>query len=136
MDFPRLLCLVTFAAALAAGSSFAPASVRAQEMDFGSIGGFESMGAGTVHGGAAPKTIVDDGERHIVFLTIWDSDTDAKVFWKPLDGTAARTTVIHGTGVRAFQVDGEFKIQALGADDRAVKYDYVLLAHRGQEHGT
>jgi len=134
MNFPRLLCIAAISAVLGTALWCAPAYVRAQEMDFGNIGGFQSMGAGTVHGGAAPKTIVDDGERHVLFLTIWDSDTDTEVSWKPLDGSATRKTIIHGTGVRAFQIDGQFKIQAIGAADRSVKYDYVLLARRGSNN--
>jgi len=132
MNFSKLLCIVMIAGALAAGLCVAPARLCAQEIDFGRIGAFESMGSGTVRAGSAPKTIVDDTEQHDVFLTIWNSDTDAKVYWKPLDGTATRTTVIHGTGVRAFQTDGEFKIEAVGPDSRSVKYDYVLVALRKQ----
>ncbi len=103
---------------------------QAQEIDFSRIGAFESMGAGTVRGGSPPKTLVDDDEQHAVFLTIWDSDTDARVYWKPLDGGAPQSTVMHGTGVRVFQTDGEFKIQALGENSERVKYDYVLLRLR------
>jgi hypothetical protein len=100
---------------------------KAQEIDFGRIRSFESMGTGEVHGAAPPKAIVDDGEPHAVVLTIWDSDTDAKVFWKSLDGDAERTTLIHGTTVRAFQTAGELKVQAVGNADQKVKYDYVLM---------
>jgi hypothetical protein len=71
--------------------------------------------------------MVSDDEPHAVFLTIWNSDTDAKVYWKALDSDKEQTTVIHGTGVRAFQTNGEFKIQALGDGDHEVKYDYVLV---------
>jgi hypothetical protein len=46
-----------------------PAAVRAQEIDFSRIGGFESMGTGTVRSGSPPKTIINDDERHAVFLT-------------------------------------------------------------------
>jgi hypothetical protein len=110
----------------------APASISAQEIDFSRIGSFESMGAGTVRSGAPPKTMVSDDEPHAVFLTIWNSDTDAKVYWKALDSDKEQTTVIHGTGVRAFQTNGEFKIQALGDGDHEVKYDYVLVHLRKQ----
>jgi hypothetical protein len=105
----------------------APAGIGAQEIDFSRIGAFESMGSGTVRTGAPPKTLIDDDEQHAVFLTIWNSDTDAKVYWKALDGNQEQTSVIHGTGVRAFQTNGEFKIQAVGEGDHEVKYDYVLL---------
>jgi len=104
-----------------------PATPRAQEIDFSRIGGFESMGSGTVRTGSPPKTLVDDDEQHAIFLTIWNSDTDAKVYWKPLDGDKEQTTTIQGNGVRAFQTNGEFKIQAVGDGDHEVKYNYVLL---------
>jgi hypothetical protein len=104
-----------------------PAGIAAQEIDFGRIGAFESMGSGTVRTGSPPKTLIDDDEQHAVFLTIWNSDTDAKVYWKALDSDKEQTTVIHGTGVRAFQTNGEFKIQVIGEGDHEVKYDYVLL---------
>jgi len=42
------------------------------------------MGTGTLHGGSPPKTIIGDGEQHTVFLTIWESDTDTKVYWQSL----------------------------------------------------
>ena len=104
-----------------------PRSISAQEIDFSRIGAFESMGSGTVRTGSPPKTLVDDDEQHAIFLTIWNSDTDAKLYCKALDGDKEQTTVIHGTGVRAFQTSGEFKIQAVGEGDHEVKYDYVLL---------
>ena len=63
----------------------------AQSIDFGRIGNFESMGTGTLHGASPPKTLIDDSERHTVFLTIWKSNTDTKVYWKPLDGNGAQT---------------------------------------------
>jgi hypothetical protein len=107
-----------------------PAGISAQEIDFSRIGAFESLGSGTVRTGAPPKTAVDDDEQHAVFLTIWNSDTDAKVYWKALDSDKEQTTVIHGTGVRVFQTNGEFKIQAVGEGDHEVKYDYVLLHPR------
>jgi hypothetical protein len=80
-----------------------------------------------VHSGSPPKTLVDDEDGHAVFLTVWTADTDAKVYWKPLGGGAAQTSVIHGTGVRVFQTDGLFKVQAMGEGDHEVKYDYLLL---------
>src|SRR5438128_1156837 len=77
----------------------APNGISAQEIDFSRIGAFESMGSSTVRTGSPPKTLVDDDEQHAVFLTIWNSDTDAKAYWKALDGDNEQTTVIHGTGV-------------------------------------
>ena len=105
----------------------APAMLSAQEIDFSRVGGFESMGSGTVRTGSPPKTLVDDDEQHAIVLTIWNSEIDAKVYWKPLDGDKKQTTTIQGNGVRAFQTNGEFKIQAVGDGDHEVKYNYVLL---------
>ncbi len=99
---------------------------NAQVFDFGQIDSFESMGSGTQRGGAAPKTIVDDTDRHTVVITILESNTDAKISWKSADGSP-QTTFIHGTTVQAFQIAGLFKIEALGDDTRSVKYGYVLL---------
>ncbi len=48
--------------------------------------------AGTLHVGAPPKTIIDDGERHVVILTIWDADAETKVYWRSPDGDD-RTTM-------------------------------------------
>ena len=49
------------------------------------------------------------------------------MYWKALDSDKEQTTVIHGTGVRAFQTNGEVKIQVIAEGDHEVKYDYVLL---------
>jgi hypothetical protein len=110
---------------VSAGLCLVPA--KAQEIDFGRVRAFESMGSGEVNGASPPKAIIADSDPHTVVLTIWDSNTDAKVFWKSLDDAAPHTTLIHGTGVRAFQTAGEFKVQAIGNADQTVKYDYLLL---------
>lgn len=120
----RLLGIMTL---LGAATPFTPATVHAQQFDFSQIGAFESMGSGVARGGSSPKTIVEGTEGHVVLLTIWNSDTDAKLYWKALDGGAPQTTVVHGTTVRAFQTAGGFKLQALGNDTQRVKYDYVVL---------
>lgn len=117
-------------AILIATVDLAPAHSNAQEIDFGRIGAFESFGTGTVHSGAPPKMLVDDDEAHVVVLTIWNSDGDSKVYWKPVSGGAPQTTVIHGAGVHAFQTDGLFKIQAMGEGEHQVQYGYVLLRLR------
>jgi hypothetical protein len=109
---------------------FVSEDAGAQVIDFSQIDAFESMGTGTLHGASQPKTIVDDGERHTVFITIWESDTDAKVYWKSPDGN--RTTIISGTGVQAFQTAGEFRLEALGDENRSIKYGYVLLRLKKQ----
>ena len=127
MNRQKLMGAMLSVALLGAAVAAVPTRVYAQEMDFSHIGAFESMGAGTARSGSHPKTIVDDDERHAIFLTIWDADTDAKVYWKGLDSDNEQTTIIHGTGVRAFQTNGELKIQALGEGGHQVKYDYVLL---------
>ena len=120
-------CRIASCALLGLAIIAAPAALPAQEVDFSRIGGFESLGSGSVHTGSPPKTLVDDDQQHAIFLTIWDSNADAKVYWKPLDGNQEQTTLIQGNGVRAFQTNGEFKIQAVGDGDHEVKYNYVLL---------
>jgi hypothetical protein len=77
---------------------FLAADTHAQEIDFDQINKFESVGKGALNVGEPPKTIIDDGERHIVILTIWEADAETKVYWKPPDAEAPRTTVIPGTG--------------------------------------
>ncbi len=89
-----------------------PHQSSAQEMDFGKIDKFESLATGTLHVGAPPKTIIDDGEHHVVILTIWDADAETKVYWRSPDGD--RTTVIPGRGIQTFQTLGEFKLEAVG----------------------
>jgi hypothetical protein len=59
-----------------------PGEVSAQEINFDQIDRFESLGTGTLRVGSAPKTIIDDGERHVVILTIWDADAETKVYWR------------------------------------------------------
>jgi hypothetical protein len=117
-------------AALTAMAGLPSSNGNAQEMDLSRIGAFESLGTGTVHGGAPPKTLVDDDQAHAVVLTIWNSEGDSKVSWKPVSGGEPQTTVIHGTGVHAFQTDGLFKIQAIGEGDHEVQYGYVVFRLR------
>ena len=115
---------------LGTGLVFVSEDVGAQVIDFSQIDAFESMGTGTLHGASQPKTIVDDGERHTVFITIWESDTDTKAYWKSPAGN--QTTIISGTGVQAFQTAGEFRLEALGDENRSVRYGYVLLRLKKQ----
>jgi hypothetical protein len=105
------------------------ASTRAQVIDFSQIGAFESMASGTQRGGAPPQTIVDDKEGHIVFFTVLEANTDAKVCWTSLDGQPS-TSTISGPGAQIFQTQGEFKLEALGTDDRSVRYAYMLFRLR------
>jgi len=70
----------------------APGEVAAQEINFDQIDRFESLGTGTLRVGEPPKTIIDDGERHVVILTIWNADAETKVYWRSPDGNDARTT--------------------------------------------
>jgi hypothetical protein len=107
-----------------------PEETSAQEIDFGKVDKFESLASGTLHVGAPPKTIVDDGERHVVILTIWDADAETKVYWRSSDGNAPRTTVIPGRGVQTFETLGEFKLEAVGEPNHEVQYGYVLLGLR------
>jgi hypothetical protein len=87
------------------------------------------LATGTLQVGAPPKTIVDDGERHVVVLTIWDADAETKVYWRSPDGNA-RTTIIPGKGIQSFQTAGEFKLEAVGEPNRQVEFGYVLLGLR------
>lgn len=112
---------------LSMGTLFSSENVCAQEMDFGRIDKFESMGTATLRGGSPPKTIVDDGEQHAVLITIWESNTDAKTYWKTLDCNTPQTTIIHGTGVHAFQTAGEFGLEAFGDPSHSIKFGYLLL---------
>jgi len=110
---------------LYACATFHSENASAQVVDFGSIDAFESMGTGMQRGGSPPKTIVDDGERHTVFITILESNTEARIYWNSPDGD--QTTVIRGPGVKAFQTAGQFKIEALGDENHNFKYGYVLF---------
>jgi len=118
---------LTLAAATIAAILGPPIDGRAQALDFSKIDKFETLSSGTLRVGAPPKTIVDDGERHVVVLTIWDADAETKVSWRSTDGNAQRTTVIPGRGVQTFQTAGELKLEAVGEPNREVKYGYVLL---------
>jgi len=111
-------------AALCLGAALA-GSANAQVFDFGKIDTFESLGSGTQQGGAPAKTIIDDGERHTVFFTIVESDTDAKIYWKSPEGD--QTTLMSAPGVKTFQTAGLFKIEALGDQNHSFKYAYVLF---------
>ena len=79
MKFQALVRMATTLALLYAGISVLPGNVCAQVIDFSQIDAFKSMGRGTLRGASPPKTIVDDDERHTIFMTIWEADTDAKV---------------------------------------------------------
>ncbi len=125
----KQLQLFIFAAAtltfLYVGAPFLPERASAQIFDFGQIDAFESMGTGTQRGGSPPKIIVEDGDWHTIFFTIIESNSDAKIYWKSKDGD--QTTIIHGSGVKAFQTAGKFKIEAVGNEDHSFKYGYVMF---------
>jgi len=125
MKLSLLMRVVATVALLCAGAFFDGRNASAQVFDFGQIDAFESLGSGTQHGGASPKTIVDDGERHTIVFTILESNTDAKIYWKSKDGE--QTTIIKGSSVQAFQTIGRFRIEAVGDDTRSFKYGYILL---------
>ncbi len=129
MKIPTIMRAVTILVLLCAGMSVRSESVCAQVIDFSQIDAFESMGTGTMRGASPPKAIIDDGERHAIFITVLESDTDAKVYWKSLDGNP-QTTILHGPGVHAFQTIGELKLEALGSENQSVKYGYLLLRLR------
>jgi len=115
---------------LCAGAAPVSEAAYAEEIDFDRIDKFQSLTTGTLRVGAPPKTIVDDGERHVVILTIWDADAETKVYWRSLDGNAPKTTIIPGKGIQTFQTAGEFKLEAVGEPNREVQYGYVLLGLR------
>ncbi|MFZ0147470.1 MAG: hypothetical protein WAM72_03835 [Xanthobacteraceae bacterium] len=125
LTFQRVVTALAFLGAV----TLVSATVNAEEIDFGEINKFESLATGTLHVGAPPKTIVDDGERHVVVLTIWDADAETKVYWRSPDGNA-RTTIIPGKGIQSFQRAGEFKLEAVGEPNRQVEFGYVLLSLR------
>lgn len=102
-----------------------PSAGRAQAIDFSKIDKFESLATGTLRVGAPPKTIVDDGERHVVVLTIWDADAETKVYWQSSSGP--QTTVIPGRGVQTFQTLGQLRLEAVGDPAHEVQYGYMLL---------
>ena len=107
----------------------------AQEIDFGQIDKFESLGTGTLQVGVAPKVIVDDAEQHTVILTIWEADAETKVYWTSPDGNMSRTTIVPGKGVQTFQTAGEFRLEAIGEPNHTVQYAYVLLHLRKHKSG-
>ena len=121
-SFMRVAATLTL---LYAGVLIQSENAAAQVFDFGQIDAFESMGTGTQRGASPPKTIIDDGERHTVFFTILESNTEAKIYWKSMSGE--QTTIIHGPTVKAFQVVGQFKIEALGDENHSFKYGYMLF---------
>jgi hypothetical protein len=121
---------VALALLLCAGATLVSEAAYAEEIDFDRIDKFESLTTGTLRVGAPPKTLVDDGERHVVILTIWDADAETKVYWRSLDGNAPKTTIIPGKGIQTFQTAGEFRLEAIGEPNREVEYGYVLLGLR------
>ena len=120
--FMRVAATLTL---LYAGVLFQSENAGAQVFDFGQIDAFKSMGTGTQRGAAPPRTIIDDGERHTVFFTILESNTEAKIYWKSMSGE--QTTIIHGSTVKAFQTVGQFRIEALGDENHSFKYGYMLF---------
>ena len=122
----RMLVRLALAAALVCTAAAAlPRDGRTQGIDFSKIDRFESLSSGTLRVGAPAKTIIDDGERHVVVLTIWEADAETKVYWRSADGP--RTTIIPGRGIQTFQTLGELKLEAVGEPNHVVQYGYVLL---------
>ena len=125
----RMLKLILVSATLSSlGAMLVAGPADAQLIDFSKIDSFESLSTGTQSGASPQKTIVDDGNRHIVLFTILEANADAKVYWRAFDGDPPdRTTVISGPGVQAFQTAGEFRLETLGDESRTVKYAYMLF---------
>jgi hypothetical protein len=126
----KVRVVAALALLLCSGATLVSEVAYAEEIDFDRIDKFESLTTGTLRVGAPPKTIVDDGERHVVILTIWDADAETKVYWRSLDGNASKTTIIPGKGIQTFQTAGELKLEAVGEPNREVQYGYVLLGLR------
>ena len=122
--------LVTVLALVCTGPILPADNVFAQGIDFDQIDKFQALGTSTLHVGDPPKTIVDDDERHAVILTIWDADTEMKVYWKSPDTREMRTTLIPDRGVQTFQTLCVFRLEAVGEPHHRVKYGYVLLGLR------
>ena len=96
MKIPTIMRAVTILVLLCAGMSVRSESVCAQVMDFSQIDAFESIGTGTVHGGSSPKTVIDDGERHTIFITVSGIRRRCQGLleiarWKPLNNYPAWT---------------------------------------------
>jgi hypothetical protein len=128
----RLTLRLVTTVALLGAVTLVSATVNAEEIDFDQINKFESLATGTLNVGAPPKTLVDDGERHVVILTIWDAEAETKVYWKSPDGNA-RTTIMPGRGIQTFQTAGEFRLEAIGEPNHRVEYGYMLLGLRKKE---
>ena len=126
----NILCALAVLVLVYGSNVLPPGEASAQVVNFDQIDRFESLGTGTLRVGEPPKTIVDDGERHVVILTIWNADAETKVYWRSPDGNDAQTTVIPGKGIQTFQTAGEFKLEAVGEPSREVNYGYVLLGLR------
>jgi hypothetical protein len=124
------LHLVAALAVLCSGLVLPAPKALAQDIDFGQVDKFQSLGTSTLHVGDPPKTIVDDDKRHVVILTIWDADAETKVYWRSPETKDSRTTVIPGRGVQTFQTLGVLKLEAIGEPNHRVKYGYVLLGLR------
>jgi hypothetical protein len=129
--FMRVAATLTL---LYAGVFFHSENASAQVFDFGQIDAFETMGTGTQRGGSPPKTIVDDSEQHAVFFTILESNTEAKIYWKSMNGE--QTTLMRGPSVRVFQAAGQFRIEALGDENHSLKYGYLLFRLKKIEDKT
>jgi hypothetical protein len=125
MKFLRFAPALTL---LFGGAALWADSAPAQEINFDQINKFESLGTGTLHVGAPPKTIVDDGQRHVVILTIWDANAETKVYWRSPNGDDARTTVIPGKGIQTFQTAGEFRLEPSANQIGRLNMDTSCLA--------
>src|SRR6516165_4951001 len=114
----NVLCALAVLVLVCASDTLLPSDASAQEINFDQINKFEPLGTGTLRVGAPPKTIIDDGERHVVILTIGDADAETKVYWKSVDGNVPKTTIILGKGIQTFQTAGELRLEAIGEPNR------------------
>ena len=127
---PKLHAVLVALALLCAGTTLTPRQAFPQEIDFGRIDKFQSLGSGTLRVGDPPKSIVDDDEEHAIILTIWDADAQTKVYWQAPETKEPRTTVMPDRGIQTFHTLGVLRLEAVGEPYHEVKYGYVSLGLR------
>lgn len=122
---PALLLGAALCAAATAGEIAGAGKDDVQKLDQ-----FDSLGTGILQVGAPPKTIVDDGERHLIIITIWYADAETRVSWNSFNKRGPSSTVVLGKGIQTFDVDGSLKLEAIGENHHRVEYGFVILGVR------
>jgi hypothetical protein len=127
----RAVRAVLLGVLLCAGAAATAGKVaRAEEGDVQKLDQFDSLGTGVLQVGAPPKTIVDDGERHLIIITIWYADAETRVSWNSFNKRGPSTTMVLGKGIQTFDVDGSLKLEAIGENHHRVEYGFVILGVR------